>query len=105
MREQAGTFQRLRGKLVRRLAAALGPEGRRHERVLEYRHVSERTWNLIATADSSPAARCRAVVGHVAIGETHLTMIGGEDSADEIEQRRLACPVGPDDAERVPIPE
>lgn len=63
--------------------------------------LSNRAHSLQCPGDAQPGQLVRAqVVVAVAVDE-YLALIGPDEAAQDVQQRRLACPVRPDDADNL----
>jgi hypothetical protein len=69
--------------------------------VLERGHLVEGTQFLKRPADAEPADLVRAQPGGVAPVEPHAAGVGKGEAGDQVEQRRLAGAVRPDDAHQL----
>ena len=106
-RDWAGIFAmytdaRLRGQgEVSRLPAAPAGERRADQGVLEHRHLRERPRDLVRTAYPGAGAGRRAPPGHVVSTQPDAAPVGGEDTADQVEQGGLPRAVGSHDTENL----
>src|SRR5699024_3069875 len=69
--------------------------------VIEHRHIIERLDDLMRARQSAPNHVIGCPAGDVAAVEYHLAGVGLDNAIDEIEQRRLAGAVGPDQSENL----
>ena len=71
--------------------------GHRHPHVLEHRVVVEEVQNLKGAADSQARPAVRGQAGDVPPLEADRARVGREKACQEVEARRLACSVRPDE--------
>src|ERR1019366_10084991 len=76
--------------------------GRRTE-ILEHGHVGERLRHLVAAPEPATAALVRAQACDVAPLVVHAAALASHVAADQVEERRLAGAVRPEDAERLAL--
>src|SRR5262245_28549827 len=110
-RERAGELIRLRGESrladhirrhVDRFALRLRAAERRPDaQILEHRHAVERLRHLVRTSDAAATALVWRERRDVPPVEADAARVGPYIAADQIEERRLAGAVGPDDPERL----
>ena len=90
--------------LERRIGVALGLGVGRgadigaDDHVLQHGHAREGAHDLKGAADAEPADRMRLQADQVRSRKADAAGIGAEKSVDDVEQRRLAGAVRPDDA-------
>ncbi len=78
-------------------------ERRADEHVLEDGETLERTRDLRGASDAHVAADVCRTTRHVDAVERHRAGVGPQVAGDQVEQRRLAGAVGPDDPDRVTL--
>ena len=76
-------------------------EGSGDQQIFEHRQLLERLRDLECAPHARQAARHRRRVGHLAADESDAAGIDGNIAGDQIEQRRLARAVRPDNAKRL----
>ena len=83
----------------RRPESGRGPAVRADHDVLDGGQPLEQAHALQCPGDAQPGQPVRAQVAVVAAVDEHLALIGPDEAAQDVQQRRLACPVRPDDAD------
>ena len=80
--------------------AAAGERADHH--VLRHREARERLQDLERAGDAEVAEPIGSQTGHVGSGEAHRPGVRPDEAGDEIEERRLAGAVRPDQADDLP---
>jgi hypothetical protein len=76
-------------------------EGTDHH-ILEHAHVRERPHDLVSGCDASSADAICAYARDLRAVECDRAGVGRLDAGDQLEKRRLACAVGPDEPDDFP---
>jgi hypothetical protein len=69
--------------------------------VVEHAHALEQSEVLEGAGDAHAAMRCGATAGHVLAEQVHRAGVGGIETADDIDHRRLAGAVRADQTENL----
>ena len=98
---EGALVEHLETEVVRIGAAAFAAGRRPDEHVLEHGHTDKWARHLVGAGDPQLAPVGGAFRGDVATVEDDAAAVRPKRPRQDAQQRRLACPVGPDDADRL----